>query len=166
MKKSLVVAALVVSMGFIGLQQASAYQGMGRGIGGGCLKGGAGYSQLDPASKAKVDKFFADTQDLRKQMVVKHAEERAIMRSDNPDPARVAKLAGEIFDLKTTLQAKAEAAGVQGFIGCGACQGPGWGMGPRGPHHGGGYRGMMNFGPDGGDEAGDAAAAPAGKDVQ
>lgn len=169
MKKTFVITALVVGMGLFGLQQASAYQGMGGGMGGGCQKGGAGYSQLDPASKAKVDKFFSDTQDLRKQMVMKHAEERAIMRSENPEPAKAAKLAGEIFDLKTSIQAKAEAAGVQGLIGCGACQGPGKGFGQ---HHGGGRgmgpnygsgQGMMNNGPDGGSAATDA---PAGADAQ
>ncbi|MBW6521584.1 MAG: periplasmic heavy metal sensor [Desulfoarculaceae bacterium] len=161
MKKTFVITALVVGLGFIGLQQASA-RGMGgfHGMGGQCLKGGPGYSQLDEASKAKVDKFYGETQDLRKQMVMKSAEERALMSSTNPDSGKVAKLAGELFDLKTTLQAKAEAAGVQELMGCGVgCQGPGKGMRP---HHGGG-RGMMNAGPDGDSAATDA---PAGADAQ
>lgn len=142
MKKTFVIAALVVGLGFIGLQQASAEWGMGgsQGMGGPCLKGSPGYTQLDAATKVKVDKFYNETQDLRKQMVMKHAEETALMQSTNPDSAKVALVAGEIFDLKTTLQTKAEAAGVQGVIGCGGCPGPGQGMGP---HHRGG-RGMMN----------------------
>jgi zinc resistance-associated protein len=159
MKKTLVITALVVGMGFVGLQHASA-RGMGGfgGMGGHCLKGGPGYSQLDDASKAKVDKFYNETQDLRKQMVMKRAEERALMSSTNPDSAKVAKLAGEMFDLHTTLQAKAEAAGVQGLMGCGVgCQGSGKG---KRPHHGGG-RGMMNIAPDGAAEATDAPAAAA-----
>lgn len=154
MKKTLVVTALVLGMGFIGLQQASANWGMGPG----CSKGGPGYSQLDAASKTKVDKFYNETQDLRKQMVMKHAEERAIMRSDNPDPGKAAKLAGEIFDLRTTIQDKAEAAGVQDLIGCDGCQGMGPGMGP---HHGGGRgmgMGMMNGGPSAGTGAAEAPA--------
>jgi zinc resistance-associated protein len=155
MKKALVVTALVVGMGLFGLQYASANPGMG----GGSMKGGPAYSQLDSASKAKLDKFYNETQDLRKQMVMKRAEERAVLSSTNPDPATAAKLAGEIFDLRTAIQAKAEAAGVQGLMGCGSCQGPGRGMGP---HHGGG-RGMMNFGPDDGTDAPDA---PAGSDAQ
>lgn len=166
MKKTLLITGLVVGMGFIGLQQASAYQGMGgggMGMGGGCPKGGAAYSQLDAASKAKVDKFHDETKDLRKQMVMKHAEERAIMRADNPDSAKAAKLAGEIFDLQTSLQTKAAAAGVQELIGCGSCQGAGPGMGP----HRGAGRGMMMMGaqPDAGAGA-EAPAAPAGKDAQ
>jgi Spy/CpxP family protein refolding chaperone len=163
MKKALLVAGLVVGMGFIGLQQASAYQGMGggMGMGGGCPKGSAAYSQLDAASKAKVDKFHDETKELRKQMVMKHAEERAIMRSDNPDPTKAAKLAGEIFDLHTTIQAKAAAAGVQDLIGCGDCPGAGPGKG-MGPHRGG--RGMMMGGQP--DPGADPAVAPAGKGAQ
>lgn len=162
MKKALVVTALVVGMGFFGLQQASAERGMDgyRGMGGGCVKGGPAYSQLDAASQKKLDKFYDETQDLRKQMVMKHAEERAVLSSTNPDPGLAAKLAGELFDLKTAIQAKAEAAGVQGLMGFGACQGPGREM--MGPHHGRG-RGMMNSGPDGGPEV---PAAPAGSDAQ
>lgn len=161
MKKTFVITALVVGMGIIGLQQASANWGQGgpNGMGIQCLKGGPGYSQLDAASKAKVDKFYNETQDLRKQMVMKNAEERAIMRSENPDPAKAAKLAGEVFDLRTTIQTKAEAAGVQELLGCGPCQGPGQGMRP---YHGAG-RGMMNAGPGGGPAATDA---PAGADAQ
>ena len=170
MKKTLLITGLVVGMGFIGLQQASAYQGMGgggMGMGGGCPKGGAAYSQLDAASKAKVDKFHDETKDLRKQMVMKHAEERAIMRADNPDSAKAAKLAGEIFDLQTSLHTKAAAAGVQELIGCGSCQGAGPGMGMG--HRRGGGKGMMMMGaqPDAGAGAGaEAPAAPAGKDAQ
>ena len=132
MKKALVVTALVMSIGLVGWQQASANWGMGggmHGMGGACLKEGPGYSQLDAATKAKVDKFYAETKDLRKQMVMKHAEEVALMNAANPDAAKVAKLAGEIFDLRATLQAKAEAAGVQGLLGC-ACGHMGQGMGP------------------------------------
>lgn len=165
MKKALLVAGLVAGIGFIGLQQASAYQGMGgggMGMGAGCPKGSAAYSQLDAAIKAKVDKFHDETKELRKQMVMKHAEERAVMRADNPDSAKAAKLAGEIFDLQASIQSKAAAAGVQNvMIGCGGCPGSGPGRG-MGPHHGG--KGMMMGGqPDSGAEA---AVAPNGKDTQ
>lgn len=160
MKKELVVTALVVGMGLFGLQQASAERGMdgSHGMGGGSVKGGPACSQLDTASKAKLDKFYNETKDLRKQMVMKHAEQRAVLSSTNPDPATAAKLAGELFDLKAAIHAKAEAAGVQGLMGC-ACKGSGRGMGP---HHDGG-RGMMNPGPDDGTEVPDA---PAGGDAQ
>lgn len=132
MKKTLVIAAMVVGLGCagFGVQQASADRGdgpgmgygmgghgMGYGMGLGGFKGGPGYAQLDQASKAKLDKFFDETKELRKQMVVKHAEQRAIMHADNPDPEKAAKVAGEMFDLHTAMQAKAEAAGVQELLG-------------------------------------------------
>lgn len=141
MKKALVVTALVVGMGLIGWQQASANWGMGdgfHGMGGGCMEGGPGYSKLDAASKAKLDKFYDETKDLRKQMVMKHAEEAALMNAAAPDADRVGKLAGEIFDLKATIHAKAKAAGVQGLMDCG-------GHGKRGMGRG---MGMMNAGPN------------------
>jgi len=164
MKKALVITALVVSMGFLGWQQASANKGMGGGPGMGswCQKGGPGYTQLDAASKAKLDKFYDETKDLRKQMVMKHAEEVALMNATNPDPAQAAKLAGELFDLRSTIQDKAEAAGVQGLIGCGDCQGMGPGMG-RGAGHGMGP-GMMNAGPN--KMGAGAAKKPAGGGAQ
>ena len=131
MKKSLVITALVVSMGFLGLQQASANTGMG----GGCQKRGPGYTQLDSASKAKVDKFYYDIKELRRQIFMKHAEKAALMNAATPDADKVAKLAGEIFDLRNTIHDKAKAYGVQDLIGWG---GHGRGMGQ------GMSKGMMN----------------------
>lgn len=163
MKKALIVAALVVGMGVVGLQQASA----NRGESGRQPMAGPQYSQLDAASKAKLDKFYNETQDLRKQMVMKRAEERALMHSTNPDSAKAAKLAGEIFDLRATLHSKAEAAGVQGLMGFGGCQGPGMGMGMgmgMGPYYHGGGHGMMYFGTD--DAGSGADKSPAGSDAQ
>jgi len=87
------------------------------------------YQQLDPAVKEKLDTFFADTQDIRKEITVKQAEQRAMLRSDNPDPEAAGKLAGELFDLRTTMRQKAEEAGVSAYIG------------PQGP------RGGRDFGP-------------------
>jgi len=143
MKKVFVITALVAGLGFFGFQQASANWGMGGGpgMGHGCPKGNPCYTQLDAASKEKVDKFFNETKDLRKQMVMKHAEELAVLRSDNPDPAKAAKLAGEIFDLRATMGTKADAAGVSGMLNCGNFDGPGQGMGP---HDGSGNRLMKD----------------------
>lgn len=101
-------------------------------MGSGCPKGDPCYTQLDAASKAKLDKFYDDTKDLRKQIVMKNAEEHAVMSSVNPDPAKAANLAGEMFDLRMTMQSKADAAGVAELICCGDCDGPGQNMGPHG----------------------------------
>ena len=44
------------------------------------------YNQLDPAVQEKLDKFFADTQDIRKEIAIKQAERMALISGDNPDP--------------------------------------------------------------------------------
>lgn len=99
------------------------------------------YNQLDPAAQEKLDSFFTDTQDIRKEMAVKRAEQRAMLRSDNPDPAAAGKLAGELFDLRATMHQKAEEAGVTAYLG--PMNGPrGGNFGPGGP----GMRGGMNKG--------------------
>lgn len=112
------------------------------------------YNQVDPAVQEKLDKFFTDTQDLRKEMAVKRAEQRAMLRADNPDPAAAGKLAGELFDLRTTMHQKAEEAGVTAYLG--PMNGPRGGrdFGPGGPGmgrgmkgKGGGYMNNMQGGP-------------------
>jgi hypothetical protein len=65
---------------------------------------------------AKIEKFFSDTKDLRKQMFIERAEKRALMHSHNPDPLAIAKVAGELFDLKNTLHDRAIAAGLKGHF--------------------------------------------------
>lgn len=73
--------------------------------------------QLDADTKAKITKFFKDNQALHKQMAMKRAEKQALMRSDNPDAQAVAKVEGELFDLRTEMHEKAEAAGVSQYMG-------------------------------------------------
>ncbi len=140
MKKKLAIAVLVVGLGFIGLNQASA----GWGARGGCPNfQGPAYSQLDPATQEKLQTFYSETQDARRAMVTKQAEYRALMRGENPDPAVTSKVAGELFDLRAAMRQKAEEAGVSSFIG--PCGGAGFGPescrpGMRG--HGKGGRAM------------------------
>ncbi len=100
------------------------------------------YNQVDPAVQEKLDKFFTDTLDIRKEIAVKQAERMALVRSDNPDPGAVGKLAGELFDLRTTMHQKAEEAGVTAYLG--PMNGPrgGQGFGQGNP----GMRGGMNKG--------------------
>ena len=110
------------------------------------------YQQLDPAVKEKLDQFFTDTQDLRKEIVVKRAEQRALLRSDNPDSAAAGKLAGELFDLRTTMREKAEEAGVSAYLPMngprgGRDFGPGQRGKGRGMGKGGGYMNNMQSGP-------------------
>ena len=63
----------------------------------------------------KFVKFFADTKDLRKQIAQDKAVKRALMHSRTPDPLAVSKIAGELFDLKSSLHDKAVAAGLPRF---------------------------------------------------
>jgi zinc resistance-associated protein len=144
MKKVFVITALVAGLSFFGFQQASAGCGMGGGpgMGQGCPKGNPCYTQLDAASKEKMNKFFNETKDLRKQMVMKHAEVMALMHSDKSDSAQAAKLAGEMFDLRSTMETKAEAAGVAALLNCGDFGGPCQGMGP---HDGSGKRALRQW---------------------
>ncbi len=114
MKNKLIIVVLIAGLGLIGLQQASATGRDGGGYGADCsCKGyGAGYPQLDEVTKAKVDTFRADTKALRKQIVMKRAERKALMSSQTPDATAVAKVAGELFDLKAEMSEKANAAGL------------------------------------------------------
>ena len=93
--------------------------------------------QLEPATQEKVNKFIKDNQPLRKQIVMKQAERRAIMQSEKPDPQAAALVAGELFDLQTAMHDKAEAAGVSKYLGHKGGgkvgRGSGSGMGMNGP---------------------------------
>ena len=62
---------------------------------------------------------------------MKRAEKKALMRSENPDPQAVAKVTGELFDLRVTMREKAEEAGVEQYVGPGrmGCMGGGMGGG-------------------------------------
>ena len=119
MKKAIAVTAMASIIGLTGFYQASAYMGMGHGEMGdsGACNGQAMMmhhktSQMDEATKEKFDAFFKDTQQLRKSIVVKRAEKRALMMNDSPDAKKVGALAGELFDLRMSMHAKAEAAGL------------------------------------------------------
>ena len=137
MKKVLLTAVLVSGLGLFTFQQASAQRGYGGGGDGwndNCPQcDGQGYfSEVAEGDQEKLDKFFEDTKSLRKEMVQKRAEKRALMMAETPNAAAVGILAGEIFDLKTTIQAKAIEAGVRKYVGRGGrggCGGPGQGMG-------------------------------------
>ncbi len=128
-RKALIIIALVAGLGFAGLQQASA-----RGWGGSSPQGyghgyGMNYQMMDDATMEKFDAFRAETTELRKQIAMKRAEQRALMGSQTPDPAAVSKVAGELFDLKMEMQAKAKEAGVPMMMGQrGKGGGKGYGM--------------------------------------
>lgn len=97
-------------------------------------------ANLDEATLAKVKQFRTDNQAIIKEMAMKRAEKRALMQGDNPDSKLAAQLTGEMFDLRTTMQLKAEEAGVSQYVGpmnkgCNGMGGRG-GNGGNGKHHG------------------------------
>jgi len=109
MKKAFMALALAATIGTIGLQQASA-----RGVDG-RFHSDASHRQfhrLDEATKAKIEKFETENQTLRKQIVMKQAEELALTRSEAPDMKAVRKTAEELFDLRSTMKEKAKDAGL------------------------------------------------------
>lgn len=136
MKKTLVIIGLAIFFGIAAMQQVSA-RGWGSGEGGGynCPKAGMGYQQLDQATKEKIDAFRAENLELRKQMAMKKAEKQALLSHQNPDPKALAKVEGELFDLRTEMQKRRAEAGIDKM-----------GMGYRGGY---GKRGGGNMQPGG-----------------
>jgi zinc resistance-associated protein len=128
MKKQIVALALISSLTMVAA--ASADWGKGGGGKGGCAQMQGQYQQLDQATKDKLQQFAKDNQESRKEIAMKRAEMRALMSNDNPDPQLAAKIAGELFDLRNTMRQKAEAAGLEQYIGPGHMgDGPGRGQG-------------------------------------
>jgi len=111
MKKVLVAAVLVGVMSLTGISMTNA-RGARHGFDSG--RGyGAGYGYCTNQSYSDQDKekaaaFLDDTKELRKQIVVKKSERRALMKQENPDEKRVAQLTGEIYDLKNIVADKAK----------------------------------------------------------
>ena len=145
MKKTITAAAIITALTFAGIQAASAYgnryyddDGYGRGYCGNYYNDSRANTTEDQAA---LEKFWQDTTDVRKEIVVKRSELNALMRQDNPDETKVAKLTGELYDLETNLDSKAEAAGIDnnynGGYGPGMMRGygpmmRGYGWGPGG----------------------------------
>ena len=117
MKKVLTVTALICAMTFAGIQTASAHGGRNYSNNnnnyGYCGSYGTEYSTSTDENSATIEKFRAETNSARKEIVVKRSELNALLRNDNPDEKKVAKLTGDLYDLETELEAKAEETGVR-----------------------------------------------------
>jgi len=140
MKTKIAVIAFVLSVALVGTATA---RGMGYGGGYYSYPPGYAYQQLDKETQAKLQAFYNDTLDLRKQIMMKQAERQALIQTTNANPAAVSKVSGELFDLMAVMQDKAKAAGLETYVG-----GPGYGRGMMGGGRGmmGGGRGMMGGG--------------------
>ncbi len=109
MTKTLMAVVLAATVGIMGVQQASARDVNQQG------DSPRHFQKMDDATKAQIEKFRADTKDLRKQMVMKRAEKSALVRSETPNIEAVKKAAGELFDLRMAMMEKAKAAGLFAF---------------------------------------------------
>jgi Spy/CpxP family protein refolding chaperone len=113
MKKLVTAAALIGVIGLAGIQIASAHGGY---FGNNHDSRGS-YNTDDRTFTEKdaqaIEKFRADTNSVRKEIVVKRSELNALLRNDNPDERKVAKLTGDLYDLETELEAKAETTGIR-----------------------------------------------------
>jgi Spy/CpxP family protein refolding chaperone len=116
MKKIVTAAALISVLTFAGIQSVSAHGGRyfgNNGSGGGyCGNYDEDRQGLTEKDQATLEKFKEDTAGIRKEIVVKRSELNALMRKDNPDETKVAKLTGELYDLETDFDKKAEAAEI------------------------------------------------------
>jgi Heavy-metal resistance len=147
MKKSrkvwlLPVLALALSLGLAGSVWAQHGMGMGMGM---------GMMNMTPEQAGQVfdlkEKMRADTADLRKQMMVKHAELAALWRAQTPDQSAIQAKQKEINAIRDQLQDKMTTfmleakkicpgfhMGLSMFEGCymgtGPETGPGTGPGP------------------------------------
>ncbi len=98
---------------------------------------------MDPAARQAAETFLNDTVAERKALMEKSATLRALMSSSAPDTDKIGQLAGEVFDLREKLRAKALADGVPAhmmmrgmMMGDGfPCMGDGMGMGMGGRWH-------------------------------
>ena len=113
MKKLVTAAAIISVISLAGIQAASAHSGNYSNNYDYC----GSYSTDNRASTEKdaeaIEKFRAETSSIRREIVVKRSELNAILRNDNPDERKVAKLTGELFDLESEFEAKAEKTGVR-----------------------------------------------------
>jgi len=116
MKKIVTAAALLSVLIFAGIQTVSAHGGRYFGSNnygpGYCGSYDADTQGLTEKDQIALEKFKDDTSAIRKDIVVKRSELTALMRKDNPDETKVAKLTGELYDLEADLDKKAEAAEI------------------------------------------------------
>ena len=113
MKKLITAAAIISVMSLAGIQTASAHGGNYSNNNDYCGSYGTDDRAFTEKDAATIEKFRAETNSVRKEIVVKRSELNALLRNDNPDEKKVAKLTGDLYDLETEFEAKAEETGVK-----------------------------------------------------
>ena len=117
MKKLITAAAIIGVISLAGIQAAFAHGGYYSNNNDYCGSYSTDERTFTEKDAEEIEKFRAETNSMRKEIVVKRSELNAILRNDNPDEKRVAKLSGELYDLETELNAKAEKTGVRNSYG-------------------------------------------------
>lgn len=113
MKKFITAAAIMSVISLAGIQTASAHGGNYSNNNDYCGNYGTYDRTYTENDTEAIEKFRAETNTTRKEIVVKRSELNALLRNDNPDEKKVAKLTGDLYDLETELEAKAEKTGVR-----------------------------------------------------
>ena len=114
MKKLVTAAAIISVISLAGIQTASAHGGNYSNNNDYCGSYGTDERTFTEKDVETIEKFRVETNSTRKDIVVKRSELNALLRNDNPDEKRVATLTGELYDLETELEAKAEKTGIRG----------------------------------------------------
>jgi Spy/CpxP family protein refolding chaperone len=113
MKKLITAAAIMSVISLAGIQAASAHGGNYSNNNDYCGSYGTDDRTFTEKDAEAVEKFRVETKSTRKDIVVKRSELNALLRNDNPDEKKVAKLTGDLYDLETEFEAKAEKTGVR-----------------------------------------------------
>src|SRR5574340_725067 len=101
---------------------------------------GINYGNLTLEQKAKIEKFTAEVQGLREQIIKKRAELMILRTQSNPDWKAIEQKRKEMVELTTQMQKKAYEEGVTAQFGYG--YGAGRMMGRMGGMMGGPFRGF------------------------
>ena len=68
--------------------------------------------QMGSEMQKAHDKFLTDTVAIRKELAEKNAVMRALLNAGTPDTIKASQIAGELFELREKLRAKAKEAGL------------------------------------------------------
>ena len=130
MKKILTITALIGAISLAGIQIVSAHGNYYNN----------NHGNFSEKETEAIEKFQAETNSVRKEIVVKRSELNVLLRNDNPDERKVAKLTGQLYDLEIEFEAKVETTDLRGRYaydhGPGMMGNYGWG---RGRHMTGNY---------------------------
>jgi zinc resistance-associated protein len=113
MKKLITAAALISVISLAGIQIASAHGGYYSNNSDYCGSYSTDDRTLTNTDAETIETFRTDTKSVRKEIVVKRSELNALLRNDNPDERKVAALTGELYDLESEFEEKAEKTGIR-----------------------------------------------------